>query len=139
MNWRRLSLTSLAEPPNIRAPCDGSQTNYVAALRFLRQRIDDDVRTMRAKASSTYFRVSVARPLVFFITDGAAYAADRYQDPAEWLPIRDSLVGAPVAARIAAIGLHGAHPRTLWALATGSDGGRRNAFIADPRARGPII
>jgi uncharacterized protein YegL len=129
-------MTSLATPANIRAPRDGAQTDYAAALRFLRGRYDDDVLTMRARASAGYYRVSIARPLVFFITDGAAYAADRYQDPAEWLPIRDDLVHAPVDARIATIGLHGAHPKTLWALATGARSGRRNAFIADPRARG---
>jgi uncharacterized protein YegL len=129
-------MTPLARPANIRAPHDGRQTNYVAALRFLRERFDDDVRAMRSDASTARFRISIARPLVFFITDGAAYAADRYQQPGEWLPHRESLVLPPVEARIAAIGLTGADPRTLRALSTGASDGRRNAFIARPDADG---
>jgi uncharacterized protein YegL len=129
-------MTSLAEPANIREPRDGRQTNYVAALKFLRQRYDDDVLTMRAHALTGRFQTRIAPPLVFFITDGAAFAADRYQKKDEWLPHRERLVKAPVRARIAAIGLNGAHPSTLWALATGQESGQRNAFIARPDARG---
>jgi uncharacterized protein YegL len=129
-------MTSLAEPANVRDPRDGRQTNYVAALRFLRDRYDVDVREMTRHAAAGRFRTRIAQPLVFFITDGAAFAADRYQEPGEWLPHREQLVSAPVEARIATIGLTGAHPRTLWALATGPAGGRRNAFIARPDTGG---
>jgi uncharacterized protein YegL len=129
-------MTSLAEPANIRDPHPGRQTNYVAALRFLRDRYDVDVDAMNRHAAAGRFHTRIARPLVFFITDGAAYAADRYQNPAEWLPHREELVNDPVQARIATIGLTGAHPRTLWALATGPAGGRRNAFIARPDTGG---
>jgi uncharacterized protein YegL len=129
-------MTSLADAANIREPHDGRQTNYVAALKFLRHRYDDDVLTMRAHASTGRFRTRIAPPLVFFITDGAPFAADRYQKRDEWLPHRDQLVDSPVGARIAAIGLAGAHPPTLWALATGQGNGQRNAFIARPDARG---
>src|SRR5262249_35892590 len=74
------------------------------------------------------------RPLIFFITDGAPYVGSRYQTPAAWLPYRSRLVDPPTQARIAAIGLHGAYPPTLFTLATGKAGGDRNAFIALPGA-----
>jgi hypothetical protein len=81
------------------------------------------------------YRTKVARPLIFFITDGAPFARGDYQRPQEWMPYREKIVAEPVQARIAAIGLRGAHQATLYAIATGK-GRERNAFIADPRDEG---
>src|SRR6185369_15744212 len=58
-------MTSLVAPARIREPKDGRQTDYVAALKFLRRRYDDDVLTMRSQASTGLFRAVIARPLVF--------------------------------------------------------------------------
>ncbi|TDC48819.1 VWA domain-containing protein [Micromonospora sp. KC207] len=129
-------MTSLDGPVLVRSPRDGRQTDYVAALRFLGERIAEDNRTIEAHGARLGHRVKVARPLVFFITDGAPYAEDRYQMPAEWMPYRDRLVAPPVEARIATVGLPDAHPRTLWEIATGRPDGRRNAFLAKPGAAG---
>lgn len=131
-------MTSLAEPANVRTPRDGVETNYAAALRFLVARYEHDLLAMRQPRPGQRFRIRVARPLVFFITDGAPFVADRYQRTEEWLPYRDQLVASPVEARIAAIGLVGAHPPTLLALATGRNG-QRNAFVARPEARGDSL
>jgi hypothetical protein len=117
----------------VRSPHEGRHTDYAAALGFLTARIGPD-RTAIEAAGADY-RTRMARPLVFFITDGAPYAAGRYQRPDEWLPARDRLVAPPVEARIAAIGLEGAHGGTLRALATGQGDGERNAFLADPADR----
>jgi uncharacterized protein YegL len=126
------SMSSLAEPVSVRDPRDGGQTDYLAALRFLHERMAPDRIAIQTHGSNQNYRVDVARPLVFFITDGAPYAKDRYQRPDEWMPYRNLIVGGPGGARMAAIGLDGAHPRTLWSVATGEDDGRRNAFIALP-------
>lgn len=129
-------MTALTDPVHIRSPRDGRQTDYVAVLRFLHGRIGPDARAIEASGTGQNYRTKVAPPLVFFITDGAPYARDRYQRPDEWMPYRDRIVGAPVSARIAAIGLTGAHPGTLSAIATGRPGGRQNAFIATSGATG---
>jgi uncharacterized protein YegL len=125
-------MSSLSEPVSVRSPRDGGQTDYLAALGFLHDRLVPDRLTIEAQGSRQNYRVNVARPLVFFITDGAPYAHDRYQRPEEWMPFRDRIVGGADGARVAAIGLAGAPPRTLWSVATGEADGRRNAFIALP-------
>jgi len=125
-------MSSLAGPVSVRAPRDGGQTDYLAALRFLHERMAPDRVAIQAHGSGQNWRIDVARPLVFFITDGAPFAQDRYQRPDEWMPYRDLIVDGPRGARMAAIGLAGAHPRTLWSVATGEADGRRNAFIALP-------
>ncbi|MEU4160174.1 VWA domain-containing protein [Actinoplanes sp. NPDC026670] len=125
-------MTSLTRPPHVRSPHSGRHTDYAAALGFLADRVGPDRETIEAAGAGQDYRTRVARPLIFFITDGAPYAHGRYQAPEEWRPARDRLVAAPVEARIAAIGLEGAHGGTLRALATGRPGGERNAFLADP-------
>ncbi|MFC4145117.1 hypothetical protein ACFO0M_02505 [Micromonospora mangrovi] len=129
-------MTSLAGPVQVAGPPDAVQTDYVGVLRYLHEQVGPDMRLIEEVGNGRDHRTKVARPLVFFITDGAPYADHRYQHPNEWMPYRDRLVGPPVQARIAAIGLVGAHPRTLWTLATGRPGGQRNAFIAEPQASG---
>lgn len=125
-------MTSLSRPPHVRSPHEGRHTDYAAALSFLADRIRPDRATMEATGAGQNYRTRVARPLIFFITDGAPYAAGRYQPPVDWMPSRNRLIAPPVEARIAAIGLDGAHGGTLHALATGRPGGERNAFVADP-------
>jgi len=132
-------MTALTDPVLIRSPQDGTQTNYVAALRFLHDRIGLDGKTIEARGAGQHHRTKVAPPLVFFITDGAPYASGRYQLPEEWMPHRNRIVSAPVSARIAAIGLTGAHPGTLAAIATGRPGGQQNAFIATSGATGDSL
>ncbi|MEW2429763.1 VWA domain-containing protein [Micromonospora sp. NPDC047644] len=129
-------MTSLAEKVTVKSPPDSVETDYTAALRYLHEQVGPDLRRIEAHGVRRDYRTKVARPLVFFVTDGAPYAGRRYQSPAEWLPYRDRLVEPPVEARIAAIGLVGAHPPTLWAMATGQAGGKRNAFVADHDASG---
>jgi uncharacterized protein YegL len=129
-------MSSLSGPVSVRSPRDGGQTDYLAALRFLYDRMAPDRIAIETHGSGQHYRVNVARPLVFFITDGAPFANDRYQRPDEWMPYRDLIVDGPDGARVAAIGLAGAHPPTLWSVATGEADGRRNAFIALP-ATGP--
>lgn len=128
-------MTSLAEPVQVRSPRDGGHTDYISALRFLHERIEMDCAHIEAHGAASNYRTKVARPLVFFITDGAPYARGQYQSPQEWMPYREKIVSPPVQARIAAIGLHGAHRGTLYAIATGK-GSERNAFIAAPRDEG---
>jgi uncharacterized protein YegL len=128
-------MTSLTRPPFVRSPHAGRHTDYATALRFLCERIQPDRDAIEAYGAGQDYRTKVARPLVFFITDGAPFAAGRYQHPQEWIPYRERIVMAPVEARIATIGLDGAHRGTLYSLATGKPGGERNAFIADPADR----
>ncbi|GAA2540741.1 hypothetical protein GCM10010435_05230 [Winogradskya consettensis] len=128
-------MTSLAEPVQVRSPRDGGHTDYAGALRFLHERIEVDRVAIEAHGAAGNYRTKVARPLVFFITDGAPYAHGEFQRPGEWMPYREKIVAEPVQARIAAIGLHGAHQGTLFAIATGK-GRERNAFIATARDEG---
>lgn len=128
-------MTSLSLPPHVRSPHEGRHTDYAAALRFLADRIGPDQEAMEAAGAGQNYRTRIARPLIFFITDGAPFTDGRFQAPQEWMPARDRLAAAPIEARIAAIGLEGAHGATLRALATGRPGGERNAFIADPADR----
>lgn len=127
-------MTSLTDPPHVRSPRNGGHTDYVRALSFLGDRIKPDRDAIESYGAGRNYRTRVARPLIFFITDGAPYAAGRFQRPQEWVPYRDRIVAPPVEARIAAIGLDGAHHRTLHKLATGR-AGERNAFIADPASQ----
>ncbi|WP_432832399.1 vWA domain-containing protein [Dactylosporangium sp. CA-092794] len=127
-------MTALAHPAHVREPAPGRETDYAAALGFLSQQVGRDATAINEHGATGLYRTVVAHPLVFVITDGAPYSNGQYQPPRMWLRYRDRLVGAPTNARIAAIGLAGAHPRVLRALATGNDRGERNAFIADPGA-----
>lgn len=127
-------MSPLTGPVSVRSPHDGRQTDYLRALRFLHERLAPDRIAIESDGAARHYRAKVARPLVFFITDGAPYAAGRYQRPEEWMPYRDLVVAGPAGARVAAIGLTGAHPPTLWSVATGEPDGRRNAFIALPSA-----
>jgi len=128
-------MTPLSRPPHVRSPQPGRHTDYAAALGFLADRIRPDRVTMEASGEGRHYRTRVARPLIFFITDGAPYAAGHYQPPGDWMPAHRRLIEPPIEARIAAIGLDGAHAGTLYALATGQQGGKRNAFLADPADR----
>ncbi len=123
-------MTPLARPAHVREPDPGQQTDYVAALRYLGEQIAEDMRRIEQHGQTGRYHTVVAHPLVFVITDGAPYRDGDYQPPHAWLTHRDRLVAAPTCARIAAIGLVGAHPPTLRALATGTRL-ERNAFIAD--------
>lgn len=126
-------MTSLAEAPHVRSPHQGNHTDYVAALRFLGEKIGADRQLIESHGEGQHYRTRVGRPLVFFITDGAPFAGGRYQRPDEWMPYRERIVTGPMQARIATIGLDGAHRATLHSLATGVPGGHRNAFIAEPQ------
>ncbi len=116
----------------IKPPRKGVETDYAKALRFVVERHPEDVGKIKAYAHGIGYDVRIAEPLVFFVTDGAAYANRRLQEDSEWLPHRERLVSQPIGARIATIGLSRARTDTLWRVATGRDGGDRNAFIATP-------
>ncbi|MBT8226838.1 MAG: hypothetical protein HKP61_16135 [Dactylosporangium sp.] len=119
----------------VREPRNGVETDYAEALRVLGERFEHDTDRIRSDGRQRGFDVKLHRPLIFFITDGAPYTGGRYQHPGEWLPHRNRLTAPPAHARIASVGLPGAHERTLWRMATGGhDDGQhpRNAFIARP-------
>ena len=125
-------MQSLANPPVIADPARGMQSDYAAILHFLVGRFHHDAQVIAEDQRQRGFQVTVARPTVFLMTDGAPYVGTAYQQPREWMPFRDALVAASIEARIAAVGLPGACEPVLWRLATGEDHGDRNAFIAGP-------
>ncbi|WBB93379.1 hypothetical protein [Verrucosispora sp. WMMC514] len=124
-----LPAASLREIPVMPDWPKGGQTDYVAALRLLHQRIDEDRTSITLGADGRSEPVRVADPLVFFITDGYPYVGNSEQPQATWLAARDEITSG-MNGRIAAVGLQGAREDVLVAMATG-DGARHNAFIAD--------
>ncbi|GAA4443781.1 vWA domain-containing protein [Phytohabitans houttuyneae] len=126
-------MTSLDQPAAIRPPRLGYGTDYARVLRFLADQHRKDVRAVQQSRMRDGYTVDVARPWIFFVTDGRPFARERNQSMDEWMGHRRRLTDEPVGARLAAIGLPGAERDILWHLATGSEDGRRNAFIADRR------
>jgi len=126
-------MTSLVQAVAIGKPRLGYGTDYASVLKFMVEQHPKDVRAVNLGRAREGLTVDVARPWVFFITDGRPYARSANQETAEWMVHRDRLVNLPIGARIAAIGLPGADRDTLWELATGDDNGSRNAFISDRR------
>lgn len=125
-----LPAVSLRQIPAVPPLPPGGQTDYVAALKLLRERIPIDqaeiARTVAADADAEI----VVRPLVFFITDGFPYVGRAPQPRSEWLAARNNVVGHGFGSNIAAIGLRGAEESVLAEMATGS-GNSVNAFVAD--------
>lgn len=124
-----LPIAPLRQPPAVGELPRGGQTDYAAALQFLSERIRTDAGAIRNGAAQRSTEVELARPLVFFISDGKPQVSRAFQSEAEWVPIRDAITNGSSGARIAAIGLDGADETVLWKLATG-DNEHRNAFIA---------
>jgi uncharacterized protein YegL len=124
-----LPIMSLRGVPTTSPYPPGGQTDYVAALNLLGERIPLDRDTIIRELGNTLSAVTVARPLIFFITDGKPFVGKTTQPRQDWMAARDALTG-PLEARVAAIGLPGADERVLLDLATG-DTRRRNAFIAN--------
>lgn len=125
---------SLEHAATIRPPSKGFGTDYRGVLRFLIGQHRKDVRDVKLSRARENYPIDVARPWIFFITDGRAYAQGVDQPDSAWLPERDELAGPPIGARVVTLGLPGADEDALWLLATGDDHGSRNAFIAnDPR------
>jgi uncharacterized protein YegL len=124
-------MTSLYQAAPIRQPTLGYGTDYAAVLKFLVGQHPKDVREIKLSRSRDDYNVDVARPWIFFVTDGRPYANEADQEMSEWSGYRERLCESPIGARIVAIGLPGADRETLWHLATGSENGTRNAFISD--------
>jgi uncharacterized protein YegL len=126
--------TSLQDALTIKAPSLGTATDYAKVLCELADKHPERATaTLRRKQRELGpgTEVEVARPWIFFITDGRPTVGDQYQSDREWQAERERLTGPPIGARIAAIGLPGADERVLWELSTG-DKRERNAFIAKP-------
>lgn len=121
----------LTDPPVIAEPAEGTQTNYAAILHFLLMRFHHDARGIAREHGAAGSTVTIGRPSVLFITDGAPFTGSTYQRPHHWMPARNRLTSPPIGARIVAIGPPGSCEPVLWRLATGEDHGDRNAFIAD--------
>jgi uncharacterized protein YegL len=124
-------MTALNQPAMISKPRLGYGTDYAAVLKFLVTQHRKDVQQVKLSRLRDDYGVDVAKPWIFFITDGRPFADDANQDESAWMPHRDKLAGDAIGARIAAIGLPGADRDVLWKLATGNDHGTRNAFISN--------
>jgi uncharacterized protein YegL len=128
-------MTPVSQPAAIVKSRLGYGTDYAAALKFLLTQHREDVRTVKLSRIRDDYTVDVARPWVFFVTDGRPFADGREQEMSAWTGYREQLTTPPVDGRIAAIGLPGADEKVLWHLATGDDRGSRNAFIADRKTQ----
>jgi uncharacterized protein YegL len=130
-------MSTLKRASSIAYPSEGYATNYAAVLRFMVEQHARDVRSVRMDRRRTdpdAYLIDVARPWVFFITDGRPFANGAFQPAREWLAQRERLVSGQIQARVVAIGLPGAEEGVLWRLATGDeDEQTRNAFIANRR------
>jgi len=124
-----LPISPLRQPPAVGEMPRGGQTDYAAALQFLHESIRTDSTVIQSEAAQRSTQVELARPLVFFISDGKPEVSRAAQPEDEWVPIRNALANGTIGARIAAIGLDGADEDVLWKLSTG-DAQHRNAFIA---------
>jgi uncharacterized protein YegL len=129
-------MTSLEQAMAIASPRPGGGTDYAAVLEFLAGQHRLDVRDVNLSRAKENLTVDVARPWVFFITDGLPYAHRADQPRETWMAPREKLVGK-IGARIVSIGLPGADQDVLWELATGDGGDRRNAFISDRHRTNP--
>jgi uncharacterized protein YegL len=127
------SMTTLQRPANIKEPRVGHGTDYAAVLRFMVDGHPSDVQAVRAERRRTdpAYEIRMARPWVFFITDGRPFAKGARQPEEEWLGYRDRLAGGAIQARVVTMGLPGAEEEVLWQLATGDEQGTRNAFITN--------
>ncbi|GGM27972.1 hypothetical protein ACFFX1_11650 [Dactylosporangium sucinum] len=131
-------MTPLDRAVPIGKPRIGFGTDYAGVLKFLVAQHVKDVRAVKQDRSRDGYNVDVARPWIFFVTDGRPFAHDADQAKAEWMQYREQLTDPPTEARIVAIGLPGADEDVLWWLATGNEHGlRRNAFISDQRRADP--
>jgi uncharacterized protein YegL len=126
-------ISSLEQAAAIASPSQGFGTDYASMLKFLVGQHRKDVREVKKSRGRHDYSVDIARPWIFVITDGRAYAQRANQRDSEWLRERDRLTAPPIEARIVTLGLPGADVDALWLLATGDEAGKRNAFIArDP-------
>jgi len=126
-------ISSLEQAATIARPSRGFGTDYASMLKFLVGQHRKDVREVKKSRARNDYGVDIARPWIFVITDGRAYAQKQDQADSEWLRERERLIDPPIEARIVTMGLPGADDDALWLLATGDETGRRNAFIArDP-------
>jgi len=123
-------ISSLEQAATISKPSRGLGTDYAGVLKFLIAQHKKDVRSVKQSRARDDYSVDIARPWIFFITDGRAYAQRENQPDSEWMRERDLLTGPPIEARIVTMGLPGADEDALWLLATGDARGKRNAFIA---------
>ncbi len=125
-----LPAVALHAQPSV-PPLPGTgETNYLAVLELLRDRImQDRAAITAAQPPGTGTGVAI-RPLIFLITDGRPCVNQAEQPREVWLPARKELTDSELAAQIAAIGLPGAAEDVLADLATG-DGTLSNAFIAE--------
>ncbi len=126
---RQMSPLHQAAP--IRQPKQGYGTDYAAVLEFLVAQHAKNVRAVQLNRLRDDFGIGIARPWIFFITDGRPFAEEANQPTSAWIGHRNTLTEPPLGARIVALGLPGAEPETLWRLSTGQANGMRNAFIAD--------
>jgi uncharacterized protein YegL len=124
-------MTALNQAAAIGKPRLGYGTDYAAVLKFLVAQHRKDVQQVKLSRLRDDYGVDVAKPWVFFITDGRPFANDANQEESAWMHHRDQLAGGAINARIAAIGLPGADRDVLWKLSTGNDNGTRNAFISN--------
>jgi uncharacterized protein YegL len=125
-----LPAVTLRQIPAVPPLPPGGQTDYVAALKLLHERIPIDQAEIARSVTADAEAEIVVRPLVFFITDGYPYVGQTRQPRSEWLAARNKVVANGFGSNIAAIGLRGADEAVLAELATG-DGGSVNAFVAD--------
>ncbi|WP_433360119.1 vWA domain-containing protein [Actinoplanes sp. CA-142083] len=123
-------ISSLEQAATIAKPSKGYGTDYASMLKFLVGQHRKDVREVKKSRSRQDYGVDIARPWIFVITDGRAYAQRQNQADSEWLKERDRLIAPPIEARVVTLGLPGADDDALWLLATGDETGKRNAFIA---------
>jgi uncharacterized protein YegL len=123
-------ISSLEQAATISNPSFGLGTDYAGLLKFLVGQHRKDVRQVKKSRSREGYGVDIARPWIFVITDGRAFAQRRNQADSEWLREHGRLIAPPVEARIVTLGLPGADDDALWMLATGDESGKRNAFIA---------
>lgn len=124
-------MTAIDVPWGTAEPTFGDETDFEAVFDFLAHQFRKD--SDRARQSENQQPIQVARPWVFFITDGAPYRDGDWQPPSVWVPRHRAFTGAGIGARIIAIGLPGANELALWYVATGNAPGpddQRNAFIA---------
>lgn len=125
-----LPAASLRQIPSVPPLPPGGQTDYVAALRRLYERIPVDRAEIARTVTADPDTEIVVRPLVFFITDGYPYVGNARQPRSEWMAARDRVVATGYDSSIAAIGLRGADEGVLAEIATGN-GRSANAFVAD--------
>jgi len=124
-----LPITSLRHPSPVGELPRGGATDFAAVLQLLRRHIDADAGEIQTRGARESTVIEMARPLIFFITDGRPERNRIHQPESEWGPARDALTDTTKGARIATVGLAGADERVLWRIATG-DGDLRNAFVA---------